>query len=354
MAPSRPPFYLQNLSNPLKYKEHFVKKNLVTIALALAATAVFAQDKKPTPAPAPAEKKVVVEDADPVIITAGDLKIRQSEFEAAIKTLPDQYQQFAMSQGKKQFAEDYLRMKLLASQGMKDNLQNDPDVVKQLGLMRENLVASAEVKKIEASLPVSDADIKKAYDDNKKEYEQVTARHILVAFKGSPAAQAGKKELTDDEAKAKAEDIRKQLVGGADFAALAKKESDDTGSGARGGDLGSFGHGQMVPEFEKAAFETKAGEISPVTKTQYGYHLIKVEKHDSTPYENVKPTLEKNMKQKKLQEAIDSIKDTAKPVYSEAYFPPPPPPPAATPAAPATPKSDAKKPEVKKDAAKKP
>jgi peptidyl-prolyl cis-trans isomerase C len=324
-----------------------VKKNLMTIMLALAATAVFAQDKKPAATPAPAPKKVVIEEADPVICTAGDIKIRQSEFEAAIKTLPDQYQQFAMGTGKKQFAEDYLRMKLLAAQGMKDNLQNDPEVVKQLGLMRENLVASAEVKKIEATLPLTDADSKKVYDDNKKDYEQVSARHILIAFKGSPAAQAGKKELTDEEAKAKAEDIRKQIVGGGDFAELAKKESDDTGSGARGGDLGSFGHGQMVPEFEKVAFETKAGEISPVVKTQYGYHIIKVEKHDATPFESVKPAIEKNLRQKKLQDAIDAIKETAKPVYNEAYFPPPPPPPAPPTATP-----PAAKPEAKKDAKK--
>ena len=66
-----------------------------------------------------------------MIITAGDIKIHKSEFEAAIKTLPDQYQQFAMGQGKKQFAEDYLRMKLLANKGMQDNLQNDPDKIRR-------------------------------------------------------------------------------------------------------------------------------------------------------------------------------------------------------------------------------
>src|SRR5436190_10118439 len=100
----------------------------------------------------------------------------------------------------------------------------------------------------------------------------------------------------------------------------------------------------MVPEFEKVSFDTKAGEISPVVKTQYGYHIIKVEKFDATPFEGVKATLEKNMKTKKLQEAIDSIKETAKPVYSEAYFPAPPPPPAAVPAAaPPAPKKDAAK-----------
>ena len=71
-----------------------MKKNLVTIVLALAATAVFAQDQKPAAAAAPAQNKVVIEEVDPVIITAGDIKIHKSEFEAAIKTLPDQYQQF--------------------------------------------------------------------------------------------------------------------------------------------------------------------------------------------------------------------------------------------------------------------
>ena len=343
-----------------------MKKNVIIIALALAATALFAQDKpaaapaqdKPAAPPAqakPATPAVIIEDSDPVIITAGDLKVRKSEFEAAIKTLPAEYQQYATGPGKQQFAEDYLRMKILAGEGFKNNLQNDAEVVKQLDLMRENLVATAEVKKLEATLPLTDAELKKMYDDNKKDYETVKTRHILIAFKGSPAAQPGKKELSDAEAKAKAEDIRKQLVAGADFAELAKKESDDTGSGSRGGDLGSFGHGQMVPEFEKTAFESKVGEISPVVKTQYGYHILKVEQRDSTPFENVKPALEKSLRQKKLQEAIEAMKENAKPVYSEAYFPPPPPPAAApataaptTPVAPSVEKNEAKKPDVKK------
>lgn len=323
-----------------------MKTKLVTIMLALAATAVLAQDKKPTaPAPAPSKPAVTIEEADPVIMSAGDIKVRQSEFEAAIRTLPDQYQSFAMGTGKKQFAEDYLRMKILASEGFKNNLQNDKDVLKQLDLMRENLVATAEVKKLESTLAISDADLKKVYEANQKDYEQATARHILIAFKGSPAAQAGKKELTEDEAKAKAESIRKQLVAGADFAELAKKESDDVGSGSRGGDLGTFGHGQMVPEFEKAAFETKVGEISPVIRTQYGYHILKVDKRDLTTFDSVKATLDKNLRQEKLQEAIESLKNAAKPSFSEAYFPPPPPAPAEKPLAPAPApgKSEAKK-----------
>jgi len=209
--------------------------------------------------------------------------------------------------------------------------------------MRENLVATAELKKIDSSITVSDAEIQKAYADNAKQYEQVKARHILIAPKGSPAAQAGK-ELTDEQAKAKAEDLRKQIVAGANFDELAKKESDDTGSGARGGDLGSFSRGQMVPEFEEAAFKAKVGEVTPVVKTQFGYHIIKVEAHDNTPLDQVRPTIEKNLKQTKLHAALDAMKDNAHPTFDEAYFGPPP---AAVPApeavAPAAPKTPTKK-----------
>ena len=326
------------------YKENFVKKAIIVIALALAAPAVFAQSKPATAAPAPAAAAATAKDADPVIMTAGSVTIRKSEFEAALKTLPAEYQSMlSQPAGRKQFADDFLRMRLLASEGAKAGLQNDPEVVNQLNLMRENLVATAELKKIESGIAVSDADVQKAYADNAKQYEQVKARHILIAPKGSPAAQAGK-DLTDDQAKAKAEDLRKQIVAGASFEELAKKESDDTGSGARGGDLGSFARGQMVPEFEQAAFSAKVGDVTPVVKTQFGYHIIKVEAHGNTPLEEVRPTIEKNLKQSKLHDALDAMKDNAHPTFDEAYFgPPPAAAQAPTPIAPAAPKTPTKK-----------
>jgi peptidyl-prolyl cis-trans isomerase C len=332
-----------------------VKKATIVMALALAAPALFAQDKAAPVAPAPATTAATAKDADPVVISAGNITIKKSEFEAALKTLPAEYQSFAQGPGRKQFAEDYLRMRLLASEGTKAGLQNDPEVLNQLNLMRENLVATAQLKKIDSGLTVTDAEVQKAYADGAKEYEQVKARHILIAPKGSAAAQTGKKELTDDEAKAKAEDLRKQIVAGANFDELAKKESDDTGSGARGGDLGSFGHGQMVAEFEQAAFAAKVGDVTPVVKTQFGYHIIKVEAHDSTPLEQVRPTIEKNLKQAKLRAALDALKENAHATYDEAYFAPPPAPaaaaaPSAAPVEPAAPKSDAKKVDVKKSA----
>jgi len=323
-----------------------VRKAFVTLsALALVIVSVaVAQDKPAATATATTTTTATTAPADPVIITAGSIEIRQSEFETAVKSLPPEYQQYALGPGKKQFADDYLRMKVLAAEGMKAGLDQTPDVLKQLDLLKQNLVAQEELKKIDASTTVSDADLKKAYDENKKDYEQVKARHILIAFKGSPAAQKGKKELTDAEAKAKADSLRAEIVSGkAKFEDVAKKESDDVESGKNGGELGSFGHGQMVPEFEAAAFNGKPGDVTEPVKTQFGYHIIKVEEHTMTPFDQVKPALEKTLKQKKLRETLDALKDSAKPTYDEAYFAPPKPVEAPPTAKPEAAKSDTPK-----------
>jgi len=331
-----------------------LKKIITTLmAIAFGAAAIVIAQEKPSATATPAATATATTtatttaNADPIVVSSGDVGIRQSEFETALKTLPAEYQQYAFGPGKKQFAEDFLRMKMLAAEGMKNGLDKDPEVVSQLALMKENLVANAQLQRIDKSVVVSEADARKQYDASKKDYEQVTARHILIAFKGSPAAQKGKKELTEAEAKAKAEEIRAKIVAGGDFNELAKKESDDVGSGSRGGELGTFGRGQMVPEFEKAAFDAKVGEVTPVVKTQYGYHIIKLDKHDFTPFEQVKDSLVKKEHDKLVKEQVDAMKKNV--TFNEAYFTPPPPP--TPPAAQATP---APKPAPKAEATKKP
>lgn len=291
-----------------------MKKTISTlIVLATVATTALAQQQKPAAA-APAAS------SDPIVIAAGDVSITQSEFEAALKSLPQEYQQYAQGPGKKQFAEDYLRMKMLAAAGTKAGLDKSPEVVSQLALMKENLVAQAQLTQIEKGITVTDEDLKKTYDSTKEQYEQVKARHILIAFKGSPAVQEGKPELSEEDAKKKAEELRAKIAGGANFDEIAKAESDDVGSGARGGDLGAFGRGQMVPEFEKAAFEAKPGDLTQVVRTQFGFHIIKVDAHDMTPFEQVKPTLERTERQTRMQAKLDEMKTNAKATFNETYF----------------------------------
>ncbi len=115
----------------------------------------------------------------------------------------------------------------------------------------------------------NEARVKAYYEDHKDKFvadEKVKASHILVKVD---------EKMKDEDAKKKAEDVLKQVKEGKDFAELAKSFSDD-GSAAQGGDLGFFGKGQMVPEFEKVAFTLKKDEVSELVKTQFGYHIIKV------------------------------------------------------------------------------
>lgn len=295
----------------------------VVMTLALAAGTALAQEPK--------TEKQQTATADPVVVKFGDTEVRQSEFEAAIKSIPEQYQAYASGPGKRAFAEDFVRMKILASAAEKAGLEKDPKVASQLRLLRVNALANAQLEKMGETLEVTEADVQKAYEEKKNTLERAKARHILIAFKGSAAQQAGKKELTEEEAKKKAEEIRAKLVAGGDFAAVAKTESDDTGSGAQGGDLGSFSRGQMVPEFEKAAFEGKVGEISPVIRTNYGYHVIQVQERGATPLAEVRKQIEEELKQKKLQDAIEAMKTAAKPTFDDKYFAVAEPPPAAPP-----------------------
>jgi peptidyl-prolyl cis-trans isomerase D len=122
---------------------------------------------------------------------------------------------------------------------------------------------------IRSKIVVPAADIERAYNDNLSQYqtpEQIRASHILLKTEGK-----------DDAAvKARAEALLKQARSGADFAELAKKNSEDEGTAPNGGDLDFFGKGRMVAEFDQAAFALKPGEVSDLVKTQYGYHIIKV------------------------------------------------------------------------------
>ncbi len=137
---------------------------------------------------------------------------------------------------------------------------------------------------------VSDQEIQAYYNQHQTEYqvpEQAKSRHILIKYPGGAAK-------TDAEAKAKAEDILKQLQNGAKFEDLAKKDSEDTGSAVQGGELGFARHGTMVPEFDTAIFSQKIGDIK-IVKTQYGYHIVQVEERDQAhtqPLSEVKQTIQ--------------------------------------------------------------
>jgi parvulin-like peptidyl-prolyl isomerase len=185
----------------------------------------------------------------------------------------------------------------------------------------DQVLAGMTAQKINQETKIDDAAMQKYYDEHKSEYEQIHARHILIRFKGSAVpVKPGGKDLTEEEALAKTEDLEKQLKAGGDFAKLAAAESDDTGAAANGGDLGTFGHGKMVPAFDEAAFKLKAGEISAPVKSQFGYHIIKVDSIDNKSFADAKPDIEKKLRPQEANKAMEAIQKNTKVDYDPVFF----------------------------------
>jgi peptidyl-prolyl cis-trans isomerase D len=165
--------------------------------------------------------------------------------------------------------------------------------------------------KMAASTNVTDQDLQTYYDQHRDEFrvpEQVKVSHILIKTPlAAPGAKQDEKGIAD--ARAKAEDVLKQVKAGGDFAKLAEKYSDDPGSAKSGGELGWIGRGRTVPEFEKAAFSLGKGQTSDLVKSSYGFHIIHVEdKQDAhlKTLAEVKSEIEEKVKQEKAAHATEA------------------------------------------------
>ena len=290
------------------------------------------------PAPPPPIAAPPPADPNAVVITVGDHKITAGEYDELVKNLQPQYQQIARGPGRRQFAQNLVELSVLSGAAEKAELDKQPETKVQLEFQRENILAQAMFLHLQQTTPVSDADIQTYYDAHKSDYETLTARHILIRVKGAPMpATPGKPELSDDEAKARAESIRKRIQDGEDFAKIAKAESDDTSSGEKGGDLGEFKKGMMVPPFEKAAFALKPGDISEPVLSPFGYHIIQVQTHTTKSLEEAKADILTKVKPELARKAVADLTGKTKVEISDSYFGPAPAPPAPASPAPQAP-----------------
>lgn len=197
-------------------------------------------------------------------------------------------------------------------QALEANNTTDADL--RLQIRRGNVIQQIVTIALADVGPPTAEEIQTFYDENPFYFqtaEQVAARHILISTEG----------LSTDEEKAEAfartENIRNDLLAGADFATVAQEQSEGPSS-SRGGDLGTFGRGQMVAPFEEAAFALEVGEISEIVETQFGYHIILVSEKieaETAPLEDVSPSIENFLAQQKqdvaLEEYVGALRDDA-------------------------------------------
>ncbi len=200
---------------------------------------------------------------DPVVAIVNGSQIKKSDLEAAYASLPEQYRQMPLESIFDPLLDQVVSSELLLAEANKENLADDPEIKAQLARAHDSVLRDGVIKKA-IDEGVTDEKVAAAYEAMKSQpgfaYEETKAAHILVA----------------DEAEA--QEIIKQLQGGADFATLAKEKSTDPSAKTNSGDLGYFRREAMVPEFAEAAFALPVGTVSdkPV-KSQFGWHVIKVE-----------------------------------------------------------------------------
>lgn len=212
---------------------------------------------------------------DPVVAVVNGEKILRSDVENAQGNLPQEYQSVPMAQIFPMLLTSMIDSKLVAADARANKINEDEEFKANVALVMDQLLERYAVQK-EIALAITDEKLRAAYDAGAVETgSEIQARHILVK--------------TVEEANA----IIKSLDGGADFAELAKEKSTGP-SGSRGGDLGFFGKGQMVPPFEEAAFALKPGMYTKTpVQTQFGYHVIKVESERAAQAPSFEDSVEK-------------------------------------------------------------
>ena len=279
-------------------------RNLKTVlllgaAIALGTTACTkpaedaAKPASPTSAPAAAEK------ASPTLVTVNGKAITAQLLDTFLQAVTGKPAAEATPEQRDALLEQLVNMTLAAQAAEKDGQADSPDVKARLDLLHTQILAEAASEKYVKSHPVSDDEVKAAYDSEvanmPKEYK---ARHILV------------------ETKEAADTVIKELQAGGDFAKIAKAKSKDPGSAAKGGDLGWFSAQTMVKPFSEALAKLEKGKTTtePV-QTQYGYHVIQLEdvRSPSAPaFEEVKEQVKMFAQRKKLQSYLDDLRKTAK------------------------------------------
>ncbi|MCX5818108.1 MAG: peptidylprolyl isomerase [Proteobacteria bacterium] len=250
-----------------------------------------------------------------VLVTIDNDKMTVQEFNKELDRIPVNMKMLVATQsGKKSYLDKLIVKKLLLREAGKEKMDTEKEFQERLADIKDQLlIESLLKKKIAADAKISDDDLKKYYETNKENFKrerEINTRHILLK--------------TEEEAK----QVQGRLIKGEDFAELAKKYSIDPNAGATGGEIGFLPKGSLVPEYETAAFKlTKVGQMSGIVKTQFGYHIIRLEGTKPpayVPIDEVKDFIKQKILQEKqselLEKYIDSLKKSAKITINEALL----------------------------------
>jgi parvulin-like peptidyl-prolyl isomerase len=314
-----------------------VKKDLVVAIIAIAVIAGVTYGIAATRVPLPMrpthpfttdERVAPIPTTGPNIAPAGRVIMRvngepvtENEFAAMFSSLPpEMQQQFASEQGKQAFAEQLVRLKVLEQEARRMKLENDPKIAGQISAQRSDVLANAAAAKLVENVPPEA--VKTFYEKNKQQLQTVELSHIVVAYQGGAIPPKGGGQPLDERAAVnRALQIYQQLKEGAKFEDLAKKESDDTASAARGGYLGPVAPGMLPQELDARVMNMREGEISTAIPSRYGVHIFKAGKRITRPLAEVQDRIAARVRQEQTIKKIEDLRKAAKVDYDPKFFP---------------------------------
>ncbi|GFO67720.1 peptidylprolyl isomerase [Geomonas limicola] len=272
----------------------YFKKSAIFLALALSVAAAGCKQQATSEAKKEDKSGVVLAEVNGTPITDKEFYKEQENLPPYLKPMTE------TPDGRKEMLDTMVVRELIMQEAQKEGLDKSPEVAAKLEDLKKRVIVEAFLKKkVEDSANIPDSELKAFYDKNLDKFktgEQIHASHILV------------------KTEAEAKDIEKQLKAGGNFEELAKKHSID-GAAAKGGDLGWFGKGSMLPDFEKAAFSLKEGTTSGIVQTKFGYHIIKVtgkRPAGTRTFDEVKDQLKAALAPEKQQASFKKIKEDLK------------------------------------------
>lgn len=255
-----------------------------------------------------------------VVMRVNGEPVTEEEFQAAFDAMPeDMKRQFASAPGKQAFAEQLIRLKLLEQEGRRMGIDRDPKVAGQIASERTTILANATAEKIVGN-PTDEA-IQRFYNANQQKFQAIDVSHILIAYRGGAVPPRSGQPLSEQDAMNRARAVYQQVKGGADFAATAQQFSDDPGSAAQGGKLGSFGRGMLPKEIEARVFALKKGEISEPLPSRFGIHIFKVTGFSLAALRDVTGGISRHVKQQNMFDRVEALRKVAKVDFDPKFFP---------------------------------
>ncbi|MGD0302728.1 MAG: peptidylprolyl isomerase [Bryobacteraceae bacterium] len=252
-------------------------------------------------------------------------KLTAAEVDQLLASLPPQYQQTARVQPANTLMQ-LLLYKYLAAEAEKANLDKRSPWKDALEFQRMLILQQAELSDFKDKIQITAEEQEKSYKENPDRFKQVKVKVIHLSFSATPDKPGpdGKKMLSDAEAKAKVDELRKQILAGEDFGKLARENSDDKSSAAKDGDFGTISHNSPYPEpVKKAVFALKEGEVSEPVKQANGFYLIRADSVVTQPFNEVRPQVIEELRQARFNDWMKSNQARfAVKVDNPAYFAP--------------------------------